>query len=107
MERLRQSAGWREQNCPDAAAALLEGLAEGFTINRLDVPSSRHRCLATSNIVDSPPSGVRNRTRRVCRWRPRMPVRCSAAGFLETEKTFRKVMGYRDLWALKAILDGS
>jgi hypothetical protein len=30
-----------------------------------------------------------------------------AAAFLEGETSFRKIMGYRDLWALKAILDGS
>ena len=107
MAKFRQIAGWLEQDYPDAAAALLEGLEECFTINRLDIPRSLHRCLATSNIVDNPHSGVRDRTRRVCRWRPGMPARWSAAAFLEIEKSFRKIMGFRDLWALKAILDGS
>lgn len=107
MAKFRQIAAWLERDYPDAAAALLEGLEECFTINRLDIPRSLHRCLATSNIVDNPHSGVRDRTRRVCRWRPGMPARWSAAAFLETEKSFRKIMGYRDLWALKAILDGS
>jgi transposase-like protein len=107
MAKFRQIAGWLEHNCPDAAASLLEGLEECFTINRLDIPRSLHRCLATSNIVDNPHSGVRDRTRRVCRWRPGMAGRWSAAAFLEIEKSFRKIMGYRDLWALKAILDGS
>jgi hypothetical protein len=36
-----------------------------------------------------------------------MPARWSAAAFLEMEKSFRKIMGFRDLCALKAILDGS
>jgi len=107
MAKFRQIAAWRERDYPDAAAALLEGLEECFTINRLDIPRSLHRCLATSNIVDNPHSGVRDRTRRVCRWRTGMAARWSAAAFLEIEKSFRKVMGYRDLWALKAILDGS
>jgi transposase-like protein len=107
MAKIRQIAGWLEHDYPDAAGALLEGLEECFTINRLDIPRSLHRCLATSNIVDNPHSGVRDRTRRVCRWRPGMPARWSAAAFLELEKSFRKIMGYRDLWALKAILDGS
>ncbi len=107
MAKFRQIAGWLEHDYPEAAAALLEGLEECFTINRLDIPRSLQRCLATSNIVDNPHSGVRDRTRRVCRWRPGMPARWSAAAFLETEKSFRKIMGYRDLWALKAILDGS
>ena len=107
VARFHQIAGWLERDYPEAAAALLEGLEECFTINRLDIPRSLHRCLATSNIVDNPHSGVRDRTRRVCRWRPGMPARWSAAAFLEIEKSFRKIMGYRDLWALKAILDGS
>jgi putative transposase len=107
MAKFRQIAGWLEHDYPEAAAALLEGLEECFTINQLDIPRSLHRCLATSNIVDNPHSGVRDLTRRVCRWRPGMPARWSAAAFLEIEKSFRKIMGFRDLWALKAILDGS
>jgi len=107
MAKFRQIAGWLEHDYPDAAGALLEGLEECFTINRLDVPRSLHRCLATRNLVDNPHSGVRSRTRRVCRWRAGMPARWSAAAFLEMEKSFRKIMGFRDLWALKAILDGS
>ena len=107
MAKFRQIAGWLEHDYPEAAAALLEGLEECFTINQLDIPRSLHRCLATSNIVDNPHSGVRDRTRRVCRWRPGMPARWSAAAFLEIEKSFRKIMGFRDLWTLKAILDGS
>ena len=107
MNKFRQIAGWLEHDYPDAARSLLEGLEECFTINRLDVPRSLHRCLATSNVVDNPHSGVRSRTRRVCRWRPGMPARWSAAAFLESEQSYRKIMGYRDLWALRAILDGS
>jgi putative transposase len=107
MAKFHQIAAWLEHDYPDAAGALREGLEECFTINRLDIPRSLHRCLATSNLVDNPHSGVRSRTRRVCRWRPGMPARWSAAAFLDMEKSFRKIMGYRDLWALKAILDGS
>jgi putative transposase len=107
MAKFRQIAGWLERDYPDAARSLLEGLEECFTVNRLDVPRSLHRCLATSNVVDNPHSGVRSRTRRICRWRPGMPARWSAAAFLQGEKSYRKIMGYRDLWALKAILDGS
>jgi hypothetical protein len=35
-----------------------------------------------------------------------MAKRWAAAAFLATEKNFRRVMGHKDLWALKAILDG-
>jgi hypothetical protein len=36
-----------------------------------------------------------------------MVKRWAGAAFLATEKNFRRIMGYRDLWALKAILDGA
>jgi hypothetical protein len=35
-----------------------------------------------------------------------MAKRWAAAAMLATEKNFRRVMGHKDLWALKAILDG-
>jgi len=63
MARLNKLAEWLEREYPSAAASLLEGLEECFTINRLDVPPSLHRCLATTNLIESPHSGVRMRTR--------------------------------------------
>ena len=33
-----------------------------------------------------------------------MALRWSAAGFLEAEKSFRKIQGIKDLWILKAEL---
>jgi hypothetical protein len=107
MAKFRKLAEWLEREYPDAAASLLEGLEECFTINRLEIPVSLHRCLATTNLIESPHSGVRRRTERVCRWRPGMAKRWMAAAFLDMEKHFRRIMGYRDLWALKAILDGA
>jgi transposase-like protein len=106
MARLRKLAEWLREDYPDAAGSLLEGMEECFTINRLKVPPWLHRCLATSNLIESSQSGVRMRIRRVCRWRAPMPARWVAASFLATEKNFRRLMGYRDLWALKAILRG-
>lgn len=106
--RLKKLAEWLEREYPSAASSLLEGMEECFTINRLDVPPSLHRCLATTNIIESPHAGVRMRTRRVCRWRDSgMVKRWMASALLATEKNFRKIMGYRDLWALEAILNGS
>ena len=105
MARLRKLADWLEQECPAAANSLREGLEECFTINRMGIPPSLHRCLATTNLIESPQSGVRMRTRRVCRWRDAAMVeRWVAASFLATEKNFRRIMGWKDLWQLKAIL---
>lgn len=108
MAKLKKLAEWLEREYPAAAASLVEGLEECFTINRLGLPASLHRCLATTNIVESPQAGVRMRTRRVCRWRDAAMVkRWVAASFLATEKNFRRLMGYKDLWMLQAILEGS
>src|SRR5215468_5513764 len=105
MARMRKLADWLEQECPAAANRLREGLEECFTINRLGIPPSLHRCLATTNLIESPQSGVRMRTRRVCRWRDAAMVqRWAAASFLDTEKNFRRIMGWKDLWQLEAIL---
>ena len=106
MAKIRKLSEWLEHECPAAAASLLEGLEECFTINRLDVPTSLHRCLATTNVIESPHAGVRMRTNRVSRWKDgKMVQRWVASSFLATEKSFRRIMGYKDLWALKAILD--
>ena len=107
IAKLEKLAQWLQREHPDAADSLREGMEECFTINRLDVPPSLHRCLASTNLIENPHSGVRRRTRRVCRWRDKpMAKRWAAAAMLATEKNFRRVMGHKDLWALKAILDG-
>ena len=108
MQKIEQYAGWLEREWPSAAGSLREGLAEMFTINRLNLPGSLRRCLATTNLIDSTDSGVRQRTRRVTNWQHgNMALRWAAAGFVETEKNYRRIMGYEQLWMLKAALDES
>jgi transposase-like protein len=105
MARMEKLAQWIEREWPAAAASLREGLEETFTLNRLGLPPSLHRCLATTNLIESPQSGVRKRTGNVCRWRDAdMVLRWVAGAYLATEKNFRKVQGYQDLWALAAAL---
>ena len=105
LSRLQQQADWLETQCPSAAASLREGLEETFTINRLGLPASLQRCLGTTNLIESPNSGMRLRTRRVTRWRDgKMILRWAAAAYLETEKHFRRIMGYRSLWILESAL---
>ena len=108
MARLEKQAEWLEREYPSAAASLREGLAEMFTVTRLGLSSSLARCLVSTNVIESPHSGVRLRTRRVCRWRDgKMVLRRAAAALLMTEKNFRRIMGYRDLWMLKTALGRS
>lgn len=104
--KLRQYAEWLQRDWPSAAASVLEGLEEMFTVNRLELPASLRRCLCTTNLIDSTDSGVRQRTRRVTNWQSgSMALRWAAAGFVETEKNYRRIMGYQQLWMLKAALD--
>jgi len=106
MARLEKQAEWLEREYPSAAASLREGLAEMFTVNRLGLSPSLSRCLVSTNVIESPHSGVRLRTRKVCRWRDgKMVLRWAAAALLMTEQNFRRIMGYRDLWMLKAALE--
>jgi len=106
MARLRTQIAWLEREHPQAAASLKEGMEETFTINSLGLPPMLRRCLATTNLIESSLSGVAGRTGRVTRWRDgAMTLRWAAAAALETEKNFRKIIGHRDLWMLKAALD--
>jgi putative transposase len=105
IAKLKQQASWLECEYPDAAGSLREGLEELFTINRLGLPPSLCRALGSTNIIENPNSTARRKTNRVCRWRDgEMVKRWVAAAFLDAEKNFRRILGYRDLWMLKALL---
>jgi putative transposase len=105
LRRLEEQADWLEKQYPSAAVSLREGLEETFTINYLELPASLRRCLGTTNLIESANAGMRMRTGRVTRWRDgAMVLRWFAAGYLETEKHFRRIMGYEHLWVLKAKL---
>lgn len=105
MAKLRHQASWLKTDYPDAAASLLEGLEETFTVNRLRLTPQLMRCLATTNIIENPNGAVRRVTHRVCRYRDaQMALRWTAAGFLEAEKSFRRIQGHKDLWVLATAL---
>jgi putative transposase len=103
--KIKQQAQWLRADHPDAAASLLEGLEETFTVNRLQLPPALVRCLSTTNIIENPNGAVRRVSGRVCRYRDAdMVLRWSAAGYLQAEKSFRRIQGFRDLWVLAAAL---
>lgn len=107
-QKLKQLALWLEREYPAAANSLREGLSELFTINHLDLPHALRRCLASTNVIDATHSGARQRTRRITNWQSgTMALRWAAAAFLETEKHYRRIVGYQHLWMLKAHLDGA
>jgi putative transposase len=103
-KRLEQMARFLERDHETAARSLREGMQEMFTLQRLDI-QSLHKCLATTNIIESPHSGVEQRTRKVTRCRSQhMVERWVASAWLLTERHFRKVVGHLDLWSLAGIL---
>jgi transposase-like protein len=104
-KRLEQLARFLERDHESAARSLREGLKEMFTLQRLQIPESLHKCLATTNVIESPQSGVERRTHNVTRWRDAdMVQRWVASAWLLTEKHFRRIDGHANLWALAAIL---
>lgn len=106
MKQIEQLAQWYEKKHPSAAASLREGLREMFTINRMGLPPTLMRCLATTNVIDSSHWGVRQRTGRVTNWQDgQMALRWASAAFEATAKGFRRIMGHQQIWMLKAHLD--
>lgn len=77
-----------------------------FTINRLGLPSSLRRCLGTTNVIDNGHSATRYRMQRVKNWKNgTMALRWTAAAFEASSKNYRRIMGYEQLWILKAALE--
>lgn len=106
--KLEQYAGWLEKDWPSAAASLREGLDELFTIDELDLPPQLKRCLGTTNVIDNSHSAARQRIARVKNWQSgEMAVRWLAVAFDASSKGFRRVMGYKSLWILKANLNAN
>jgi putative transposase len=106
MGKIKELARELEDEWPSASGSLLEGLDELFTVNRLGLPASLRRSLATTNIIESPQSTVRRLTHKVDRWRDgSMALRWAATSFVEAEKAMRKIGGHTQLWMLKAALD--
>jgi transposase-like protein len=93
--RLKELAKDLKAQHPDAAASVLEGLEEMFTITELGITGELARCLATTNVIESPNSVVRRVSGRVTNYKDaEMALRWTAAGFLEAEKSFKKLRGY-------------
>ncbi len=100
-QRLRELSKDLKAQHPDAAASVLEGLDEMFTITELGITGELARCLATTNVIESPNSVVRRVSARVTNYKDaEMALRWTAAGFLEAEKSFKKLRGHAQLTIL-------
>ncbi len=88
------------------AASLREGMAETLTVQRLGVTGPLLRTLASTNPIESMIECVRRTARNVKRWSSgEMALGWTAAGMLEAEGQFRKVIGYRQLGKLAVAIE--
>ena len=97
-QRLKELARDLKAQHPDAAASVLEGIDEMFTITELGITGELARCQATTNVIESPNSAVRRISGRVTNYKDaEKALRWTAASFLEAEKSFKKLRGHADL----------
>lgn len=94
LEDLSRLADELARSHPGAAASLREGLEETLTLQRLRCPEQLRRTLCSTNPIESMIEFVRRTSRNVKRWRSGdMCLRWTAAGMLEAEQQFRKIIG--------------
>jgi putative transposase len=106
LERLRRLAGELERSHPGAAASLHEGLEETLTVSRLGVRGRLKRTLQSTNPCESMIETVRRISRNVKRWQSGdMCLRWTAAGMLEAERQFRRVIGHGDVAKLAVAVE--
>jgi putative transposase len=98
LDHLRVLADELSRSHPGAAASLREGIEETLTVTRLGVRGRLKRTLASTNPCESMIETVRRVARNVKRWHNGdMCLRWTAAGMLEAQAQFRKIIGHRDL----------
>ena len=103
LEQLQTLAGELERSHPGAAASLREGMAETLTVTRLGVNGKLRKTLASTNPCESMIECVRRTARNVKHWQNgEMCLRWTAAGMLEAEQQFRRIIGHADLAKLAA-----
>ena len=106
LEQLRRLAAELDHSYPGAAGSLREGIEETLTLTRLGVSGNLKRTLESTNPCESMIEIVRRTQRNVKRWSSgEMALRWTAAGMLEAERQFRKIIGYRDLATLVVAIE--
>ena len=95
-----------ERSHPGAAASLREGLQETVTLQRLGIDGQLWRTLASTNPIESMIGICRHASRNVKHWQSGdMCLRWTAAGMLEAERQFRKIIGYKHLARLAVAVE--
>ena len=100
---MRLLADELDRSYPGAAASLREGMQETLTLTRLGIRGRLKTTLQSTNPIESMIEIVRRTSRNVKRWQSGdMCLRWTAAGMLEAEQQFRRIIGYHDLAKLAA-----
>jgi transposase-like protein len=106
LEQLQRLADELERTHPGAAGSLREGMEETLTVIRLRIKGKLKRTLESTNPAESMIDCVRTTQRNVKHWSSgEMGLRWTAAGMLEAEKQFRKVIGYLQLPSLAVAIE--
>jgi putative transposase len=106
LGQLRVLADELEHTHPGAAGSLREGMDETLTVIKLGIRGKLRRTLESTNPCESMIDTVRTTQRNVKHWSSgEMGLRWTAAGMLEAEKQFRKVIGYTDLPRLAVAIE--
>jgi len=106
LSQLRGLADELERTHPGAAGSLREGMEETLTVIRLGISGKLRRTLESTNPCESMIDTVRRTQRNVKHWSSgEMGLRWTAAGMLEAEKQFRKVIGHSDLAKLAVAIE--
>jgi putative transposase len=106
LEQLRTLADELARSHPGAAASLREGMEETLTVTRLGVRRRLKRTLASTNPCESMIETVRRVARNVKHWSSGdMCLRWTAAGMLEAQSQFRRIIGHGDLAKLAVAVE--
>ncbi|MBA3264332.1 MAG: IS256 family transposase [Thermoleophilaceae bacterium] len=106
LTELRALAGELDRSHPGAAASLREGLEETLSVTRVGIRGKLKQTLESTNPCESMIECVRRSARNVKHWQSgEMCLRWTAAGMLEAEQQFRRVIGYRDLAKLATAVE--
>jgi len=106
LDQLLVLAGELERTHPGAAGSLREGMEETLTLTRLQIHGQLKRTLESTNPCESMIEIVRRTQRNVKRWSSgEMALRWTAAGMLEAERQFRRIIGYRELATLAVAIE--
>jgi len=106
LRQLNGIAGDLEGRYPDAAASMREGLEDTLAVHRLGVPGLLRKTLSSTNAMESANAVAAGIVRRISKWQDgEMLLRHMAAGFIEAERGFRRVQGYKQIHTLVAALN--